>query len=189
MAPSVSRSPPRHLRTSGRLMGPATPYTQTQFSRTNCLGFVWFLLGLRLVSGCCSDFSGETIRQFGFVPFRTCPLLAEVFVVLSLFLWLFGCLVVFADDVCSLSFSFRRWGNPNPFWGLGFPLCSLLPERGLRLPPVLRAQLIHLGSAPAPVLFFFFPRRRRSLVCWLVWWRSVAFLFSPLSGCFLHARV
>ena len=179
LAPSVSRSPPRHLRTSGRPMGPATPYTQTQFFRTNCFGFVWLLLGLRLVCGCCcSDFSGEIIRLFGFVPFRTCPLLADVFVVLSLFLWLFGC----ARRRRLLSFFlFRRWGNPNPFWGLGFPLCSLLPERGLRLPPVLRAQLVHLGIAPAPVFFFFFASSSSSLVCWLVLWRSVAFVF----GCFL----
>ena len=56
LAPSVSRSPPRHLRTTGRPMGPATPHTQTKFSRTNCLGFVWFLLGFWLVSDNCSDF-------------------------------------------------------------------------------------------------------------------------------------
>ena len=30
---------------------------------------------------------------------------------------------MFVGDVFSLSLSLRCWGNPNPFWGLGFPLC------------------------------------------------------------------
>ena len=69
-APSVSRSPPRHLRTTGRPMGPATPYTQTKFSRTYVLGFVWSLLGFWFVSAQCSDFSGERLRLSESWPFK-----------------------------------------------------------------------------------------------------------------------
>ena len=38
---------------------------------------------------------------------------------------LFFSLVVgmFSGDVFSLSLFLRCWGNPSPFWGLGFPLC------------------------------------------------------------------
>ena len=56
---------------------------------------------------------------------------------------------------CSLFlvFSLRRWGNPNLF-GLGFPLCSLLPARGLRLRPVLPPLQLHPGYAQ-PLFFFF----------------------------------
>ena len=70
LAPSVSRFPPRHLRTSGRPMGPATPRTQTKLSRINCCGFVASLLGFWLVSDYCSDFSGENLRRFVPWPFK-----------------------------------------------------------------------------------------------------------------------
>ena len=57
-----------------------------------------------------------------------------------------------------LSFSLRRWGNPNPVWGLGFPLCSLHPGRELRLLPVLRAPQLPQGIAPRLFFFFFVAR-------------------------------
>ena len=66
LAPPVSRSPPRHLRTTGRPMGPATLNTQTQVSRTNCLalfGFCWAVV--LLVSDFCYGISGKTNRLFG----------------------------------------------------------------------------------------------------------------------------
>ena len=178
MAPSVSRSPPRHLRTSGRPMGPATPYIQTQFSRTNCFGFVWFLLGLRLVSCCCSDFSGEIIRVFGFVPFRTCPLLAEVFVVLSLFLWLFGC----ARRRRLLSFFlFQALGKPKPLLGFGFPLV-FSSSRTSTTPSTRTLCSASLArSSPARSAFFFFLAARVG-VFW-VW-----FLLSCLSVCLSVCR-
>ena len=46
LAPSVSRSPPRHLRTTGRPMGPATPLIQPKFSRIHCFGSVGSFVGL-----------------------------------------------------------------------------------------------------------------------------------------------
>ena len=109
----------------------------------------------------------------------------------------FGCLECSSATFFSLSFFFfslslslslRRWGNPNPVWGLGFPLCSLLPGRGLRLQPVLRAQHLHLGFAPAPA--FFFSRRRRSLVgWWSVSFCSVSLGLAVCCSLSLHAHV
>ena len=73
---------------------------------------------------------------------------------------------IFVDAVSlslSLSFSLSQaLGKPKPRWGLGFPLCSLHPGRGLRLQPVLRAHQLPQGFAPR--LFFFFFFRRRSFV-------------------------
>ena len=68
---------------------------------------------------------------------------------------------------CFFFLSFRRWGNPNPVWGLGFPLCSLPLGRRLRLRSVRLVQHIHLGIAPAPVFFVPSRRRRRR---WFVGW-------------------
>ena len=126
--------------------------------------FVWLLVWVSWSSGlkCC----------LVWCPLRSAPCLLDVCVP-SFFLLLFG---TFADDVfVSFFLSLRRWGNPNPVWGLGFPLCSLPLGRGLRLRSVPLAQHIHLGIAPAPVFFFF--ASSSSLVCWLVLWRSVAFVF------------
>ena len=62
---------------------------------------------------------------------------------------------MFADDVCFLSFSLRRWGNPNPVWGLGFPLCSLLAwTRTSTYNP--HSEHLHLHQGVAPHLLFFF---------------------------------
>ena len=104
---------------------------------------------------------------FGLVPFKTYPLFALMFVSpLSFFsVWF----------VRRRSFSFflslRRWGNPNPVWGLGFPLCSLLAGRGLRL-PFPKASPPHL-----PFFFFSFVVVVRGyvggwsgFVCFLVGW-------------------
>ena len=62
--------------------------------------------------------SGVGIMLLGLVPFRTCPLLAEVFVVLF-FLWMFG----WFRRRRSLSFFLSQvLGKPKPlFGGLGFP--------------------------------------------------------------------
>ena len=58
---------------------------------------------------------------FGLVPFRTSPLFALMFVSPLSF---FCCLVCSTTTFFSLSLSLRCWGNPSPFWGLGFPLCQ-----------------------------------------------------------------
>ena len=162
MAPSVSRSPPRHLRTSGRPMGPATPYIQTQFSRTNCFGFVWFLLGLRLVSGCCSDFSGEIIRLFGFVPFRTCPLLAEVFVVLSLsfslVVWLWS------PTTFALFLSLSGAGETQTPFGVWVSPCVLFfADKHYAFDPYPVLRVFSKVKPSSPCLFF----SRRSRGCLL----------------------
>ena len=118
--------------------------------------FVWLLVWVSWSSGlkCC----------LVWCPLRSAPCLLDVCVP-SFFLLLFG---TFADDVLvSFFLSLRRWGNPNPVWGLGFPLCSLPLGRGLRLRSVPLAQHIHLGIAPAPVFFFSLRRRRRR---WSVGW-------------------
>ena len=110
-------------------------------------------------------------RLSGLVPFRTSPLFALVFVVLSFF--------SFCWDVrrrrfyLCLPFSLRCWGNPNPLRGLGFPLCFFFVATLSDLDPFI---LIRTFSEVRlqPLFFFFFSRRRRRS---LVWWRSVAFLF------------
>ena len=86
-------------------------------------------------------------------PFKPRP-------VFGFFVWVppsFCVWLVIVDAVFSLFFSFSQaLGKPKPpSGGLGFPLCSLLPARGLRLRPVLRVPHVHLGEAPAPVFFFF----------------------------------
>ena len=70
LATSVSRSPPRHLRTTGRPMGPATPHIQPQFSRINWLGSVGYLLGFWLVFDHCLEFTGEKFSLFVSWPFK-----------------------------------------------------------------------------------------------------------------------
>ena len=155
----------------------------------------------------CVGFMVFGLRCVWFGALQDLPRVCFAVCVPSLFFFCFG---LFADDVFpSFSLSLRRWGNPNPIWGLGFPLWSLRAGRGLRLQPALRAPHFPQGFAPAPVFFFFPSRRRRSLVCWLVLWRSVAFLFGffvslwwwvvvlglswlcllSLPFCCLHARV
>ena len=55
----------------------------------------------------------------------------------------------------SLSLSLSGAGETQTlFWGLGFPLCSLLPGRALRLQSVLRAFHSHLGQAQLLPFFF-----------------------------------
>ena len=106
---------------------------------------------------------------FGLVPFKTSPLFALVFVVPSLFSFVVGMCV---GDVFSLSLFLRCWGTPNPFWGLGFPLCSLRPGRELRLQSAGLAPHLHQGHRPAPVFFFCSP-----LASFGSWWLLVSFCF------------
>ena len=184
--PSVLRSPGATPQKGRAAHGPRHPAVTSpprqcySCVRFRLFGFSGILLGFMF--GVLSLWGWDTV---GLVPFKTCPLLGKLFVVLSFFS---VCLVDFVVVALSLSLSPRRWGNPNPVWGLGFPLCSLLLGQALRVRPVLRAPQVHLGQAPLLFFcfFFFFPlRRRRSLVCWSVRWRSVAFLF----GCFVFRLV
>ena len=99
--------------------------------------------------------------MFGLVPFKTCPLLAKLFVVLvffSLVVWLVSSSSFSLSLSLSLSLSFslslRRWGNPSPVWGLGFPLCSLLLGRALRVYDPY-SLLLFFTKVPAPALVFF----------------------------------
>ena len=84
-------------------------------------------------------------------PLRSAPCLLDVCVPLSFFC----CLVRSPTTFLFLSLSLRRWGNPNPVWGLGFPLCSLPLGRGLRLRSGLRDPHVHQGRAQPLFLFFF----------------------------------
>ena len=100
---------------------------------------------------------------FGLVPFKTCPLFALMFVS-PLFLCLFG---LFADDVFSLSFSLRCWGNPNPFRVWVSPCVS---SSWPRSPSSIRT------SSPTPTprfrtrsCVFSFSRRRSRWVVVGVW--------------------
>ena len=87
------------------------------------------------------------------VPFRTSPLFALVFVVLSFF--------SFCWDVrrrrfyLCLPFSLRCWGNPNPLRGLGFPLCFFFVATLSDFDPFI---LIRTFSEVRlqPLFFFFF---------------------------------
>ena len=83
---------------------------------------------------------------------------------------------------CSLFLvlSLRRWGNPNLF-GLGFPLCSLLPARGLRLRPVLPPLQLHPGYAQPLFFVFFFVAVARSPVRMFLGFGHVGVGF--LGGC------
>ena len=69
---------------------------------------------------------------FELVPLKDLTPVSQMFVVPSLSL-VFGIsvgVVFFFFFSLSLSLSFylslRCWGNPNPFWGLGFPLCLFI---------------------------------------------------------------
>ena len=200
--PSVLRSPgatPQKGRAAHGPRHPAVtnPPRQCYFCvRFRLFGFSGILLGFMF--GVLSFWGWDTV---GLVPFKTCPLFGKLFVVLSSFS---GCLVDFVVVALSLSLSLslRRWGNPNPVWGLGFPLCSLLAGRGLRHRSGPHAPHFPLGIAPAPVFFFSFasPSFVGLLVglvavgCVLVW----VFCFSACGGwcCFgsvgpffaLHAK-
>ena len=113
------------------------------------------VLGIYVWFGCMAFLVSGIEMLFGLVPFKTSPLFALVFVVLSFFSFVMG---MFAGDVfLSVFLSLRRWGNPNPFWGLGFPpLVTLHPGRGLRARPVR----LHFSPSPrprpAPAVFFLF---------------------------------
>ena len=114
--------------------------------------------------------------MFGFVPFRTCPLFALMFVSpLSFLLFTSVCRRRFSLFLFSLSLS-QVLGKPKPISGLGFPLCLfILATISLFNPHALLHTYI---KVTAPRLFFFFSsRRRRLLVWWLALWRLVAFLF------------
>ena len=90
--------------------------------------------------------------MFGFVPFRTCPLLAQMFVCPLSF---FVCLV-WLPTTFSLFLSLSGAGETQTHFGFGFPLVSLRPGHDLRPRSVHRPLHLPQGPAPAPVFFFFF---------------------------------
>ena len=74
---------------------------------------------------------------FGLVPFKTRPLFALVFVVLSFFSFVMG---MFAGDVFfSVFFFLSGAGETQAPLGFGFPLVTLHPGPALRLQPVPHA--------------------------------------------------
>ena len=91
--------------------------------------------------------------MFGFVPFRTCPLLAQMFVCALSF---FVCLL-WLPTTFSLFFSLSRAGGTQTHFGFGFPLVSLQPGYALR--PTIRTSS---PFSPTPksrsrsCVFFFF---------------------------------
>ena len=132
--------------------------------------------------------SGVGIMLFGLVPFRTCPLLAQMFVCPLSFFLLFG---VVADDVFLSFFLSQALGKPKPLLGFGFPL--VFSSSWTRTSSTTRTSSSAYTKAPLPHLFFFFfPSSSSFAGCWLVWWRSVVrsvFVVVPGSvWSFLHAR-
>ena len=108
---------------AGRPMGPATLRWRFLRDFGMCIwvfvgyfrDFCWFFFSVRCFV------SGEGIL-FGLVPFKTWPM-SEILFVVSLSLSLSFCLSGLFGGNVSLFLFLRRWGNPNPFWGLGFLLC------------------------------------------------------------------
>ena len=120
--PSVLRSPGATPQKGRAAHGPRHPAVIIPLRL--CLLNVCLLLGVSWVfvwSPVWVSWSSGLKCCLVWCPLRPAPCLLDVCVP-SLFLSLFG---MFADDVF-LSFSalpLRCWGNPNPFWGLGFPQC------------------------------------------------------------------
>ena len=165
--PSVPRSPGRLPREQG---GPwAPPPCSVNSSET--LSGLCLLFCSVFWDGCwvfCVVFSVSGVGNMllGLVPFRTRPLLAKVFVVLSfsLVVWLVS------TTPFSLFLLSQVLGKPKPISGLGFPLCLfILATISLFNPHALLRTYI---KVTAPRLFFFFP----SSLVFLVW------VFSGWSG-------
>ena len=132
--PSVLRSPGATPQKGRAAHGPRHPAVTSpprqcySCVRFRLLGFSGMLLGFMF--GVLSLWGWYNV---GLVPFKTCPLLGKLFVVLffSLVVWLILSssfslslslsLFLFLFSL-SLSLSLRCWGNPNPVWGFGFPL-------------------------------------------------------------------
>ena len=140
------------------------------------LGFVLFVrcfLGICMVS-CVGFMVFGVERCLVWCPSRPAPCLLSCLCPLSLS-FLFG---LFADDVFSFFLSLSQaLGKPKPYLGFGFPLvvssCWTRTSSTTRTP----SSALSPRLRPRTCFCFFFPsRRRRSLVCWLVLWRSVAFL-------------
>ena len=145
--------------------------------------YVWFVCVVFLVSG--------VEMLFGLVPFKTRPLFGLLFVVLSFFLWLVGCLSTTFFFFFSLSLSLSGAGEPQAHAGFVFPLVFLRPGHGLRLRPVPLHFFLHQGFAPHLFLFFSSLFARvflfgfAFLSCWVVcvcveW---VVLLHSSLASC------
>ena len=87
----------------------------------------------------------------------------------------------FSFSILSLSLSLRRWGTPNPVFGLGFPLCSLHPGHELSDFDPYICPPHTFTKVPLPHLFFFFVARSPSRCfvrvlscrCWWSGWVSV----------------
>ena len=75
------------------------------------------------------------------------------------------CSVFSSAPFRSLSLSLRCWGNPNPFWGLGFPLCFFIMDAHYDLDPFVFT--FSFTNVPAPpcvcVCCFFFVGARVSV--------------------------
>ena len=163
--PSVSRSPevtPQEK--AGRPMGPSIPAMHRSLETLMALLFVFLLwIWLCFLVACLAFFvSGDSILYGHLALQDSTPFWHHVCCPLSLSLFCLGC----STSTLSL-FSLRRWGNPNPSGGLGFPLCSLRLGCAHAPRPVHQARHLHQGQHPA--LFFFFFARRSHWVMVGVW--------------------
>ena len=178
--PSVLRSPgatPQKGRAAHGPRHPAvtSPPRQCYFCvRFRLFGFSGILLGF--IFGVLSLWGWETV---GLAPFKTCPLLGKLFVVLSFFS---GCLVDFVVVALSLFLSLslsQALGKPKPRLGFGFPL--VFSASWTSTTPSTRTLCSASLSRSSPAPAFFPP------LAWVLF--GVWFLLSCLSVCLpVHAR-
>ena len=178
--PSVSRSPGVTLQEkAGRPMGPSTLRCEFPWEVVVVyVGLLFWLFGLLSVPCEAIVISQGSVVVFGTLsPSRPDP--CSVFECARLLLLSGYFRRRRFSLVLSLSLSLRRWGNPSPIWGLGFPLCSLLLAVDFVFNPY--SVLITYPKASPRTCFFFLS----SLGC-----RLGVFLVSCLgSGWFLRGRV
>ena len=143
------------------------------------IGFLFRVFGLFVRFVCMAFLVSGVGIMFGFVPFRTCPLFALMFVSP---LSVFRCLVCSPTLSFSLSLSLSQaLGKPKPRWGFGFPL--VFSAGWTRTTSSIRTTCSAYSSrhCSRDCLFFSFASPP-FVVCWLVLWRSVAFLFGFFLG-------
>ena len=155
------------------------------------IGFLFCVFGLFVRFVCMAFLVSGVGIMFGFVPFRTCPLLAQLFVCPLSF---FVCLV-WLPTTFSLFLSLSGAGETQTPFGVWVSPCVLFfLDADFVDNPYIELSTFPKASPPhLPFFFFFFFRRRRSRVCWWLVWLC---LFSGWLGGFfgaaclvaLHAR-
>ena len=183
--PSVPRSPGASPQESRAAHGPRHPAVSIppRLCRV-CVCFFVRFSGMDVRCSVCFFVSGAGIMLLGLVPFRTRPLLAKMFVVLSF------SLVVWLVSTTPFSLFLSGAGETQTHFGFGFPLVSLHSGHDFPLQSARLAPQLHQGSRPA--MFFCFFSRRRSRGFFFGVWFSLSGLSVCLSVCLcmsaLHAR-